>query len=661
MAEKILNTRILLKYDTLANWEASTGILRAGEVAIATVPEGSAGKEVGSVVTPQVLVKVGDGKSTFKQLPYITAKAGDVYAWAKQAHPVYISGVNEETGAPIYKNLSDEILAILGDVANLKTFQNGNPQVIANAIKEAKDYTDAEIKKLTHVTVEEDEGKTGNVVTNVTQANGIVTVTKGTLAVSDLEGGQDVLTDISNINTEIAKVKTTATENLATAKGYTDTEVKKLADGAVAANTAAIEVINSKDVTKEGSIAKAVKDAKDYADGQVSNAKTELQGYADKAEEDAVKTAKDYVDAEIAKVTGNGAGSLGDLEKRVAANEAAIGTMPAAGEDGVAPTLVGMIAAAEKAADDAVKAEAKRASDAELALDGRLDTVEAFFEAALEDGDGQQVIDTLKEIQDYIKADETGAAGMLASIKANTDAIGVINSTDATKEGSLAKVVADAAKDVADEETRAKGEEARIEGLANAAQGTANQAVQDAAAAQETADDALEAIGAKTDAATAETVYGAIAAEKARAEGKEGELNTAITNEVTNREAAVKAINDKIGDGLEGEHTTLIGAINAANSGVSTNAGEISGIKKQLAGITGTDGILGQAKAYTDAEIVKVNNAITTLSGEVVKTVKGDDVIKASIANNELTIDFDDTLTFVFNCGTSANLDPAQA
>ena len=60
MAEKILNTRILLKYDTLANWEASTGILRAGEVAIATVPEGSTGKEVGSVVTPQVLVKVGD-------------------------------------------------------------------------------------------------------------------------------------------------------------------------------------------------------------------------------------------------------------------------------------------------------------------------------------------------------------------------------------------------------------------------------------------------------------------------------------------------------------------------------------------------------------------------------------------------------------------------
>ena len=44
MAEKILNTRILLKYDTLENWNKSTGILRAGEVAIATVPAGSTGE-----------------------------------------------------------------------------------------------------------------------------------------------------------------------------------------------------------------------------------------------------------------------------------------------------------------------------------------------------------------------------------------------------------------------------------------------------------------------------------------------------------------------------------------------------------------------------------------------------------------------------------------
>ena len=657
MAEKILNTRILLKYDTLENWNKSTGILRAGEVAIATVPAGSTGEQVGSVATPQVLVKVGDGKNTFANLPYITARAGDVYAWAKQAHPVYISGVNEETGAPIYKNLSDEILAILGDVANLKTFQNGNAQVIANAIKAAKDYTDAEIKKLTHVV----DGS-GNVVTNVTQANGIVTVTKGTLAVGDLEGGQDVLTDIGNIKTDIAGVKTTAAENLATAKGYTDAEVKKLADGQVATNKAHIETLMGAD-TVEGSVAKALKDAKGYTDGQVSNAKTELQGYADQAEADALAEAKKYVDAEIAKVTGDGEGSLSDLETRVGVIE----------DDYLKEEHRAALAAATaKVAEDLGK-EVERAANAETALGGRLDTVEAFFEAALEDGDGQQVIDTLKEIQDYIKADETGAAGMLASIKANADAIGEMppageDGVAPTLVGMIAAAEAAATTAVGNEATRAKSEEARIEGLANAAQGAAEAAQGAADAADEKAQAARDAIGTSADGKDKATVYGAIAAEKARAEGKEAELNTAISNEVTNRTEAVKAINDKIGNGLEGGHTTLIDAINAANDGVSTNAGEISGIKKQLAGITGDEGILGKANAYTDGKIQEVNNAITTLDGKVVKTVeftnksgKGEKVLGGKIENNKLTVEFDDTLTFVFNCGTSANLDPAQA
>ena len=32
MAEKIINTRVQLKYDTLTNWLASSVILKAGEV-----------------------------------------------------------------------------------------------------------------------------------------------------------------------------------------------------------------------------------------------------------------------------------------------------------------------------------------------------------------------------------------------------------------------------------------------------------------------------------------------------------------------------------------------------------------------------------------------------------------------------------------------------
>jgi hypothetical protein len=49
--------------------------------------------------------------------------------------------------------------------------------------------------------------------------------------------------------------------------------------------------------------------------------------------------------------------------------------------------------------------------------------MEAFWAAAEADGTDSDVIDTLKEIQDYIKNDETGASNMLAAIEANEKAI----------------------------------------------------------------------------------------------------------------------------------------------------------------------------------------------------------------------------------------------
>ena len=36
--EKIMNTRIQLKYDSYANWQKSTVVLKAGEIAIAYLP-----------------------------------------------------------------------------------------------------------------------------------------------------------------------------------------------------------------------------------------------------------------------------------------------------------------------------------------------------------------------------------------------------------------------------------------------------------------------------------------------------------------------------------------------------------------------------------------------------------------------------------------------
>ena len=89
MANKTLNTRIKLKYDTLANWQGdgASVVLLKGEVAICEVPTGGSLEQV---TPPAILFKVGDGVKTFAQLPWASALAADVYAWAKAAtKPTY--------------------------------------------------------------------------------------------------------------------------------------------------------------------------------------------------------------------------------------------------------------------------------------------------------------------------------------------------------------------------------------------------------------------------------------------------------------------------------------------------------------------------------------------------------------------------------------------
>lgn len=99
MAEttKTLKTRIQLKYDTLANWNAvaNTFVPNKGEVCFVEIPTGDAT----ATTAPTVLFKVGDGTKTWGALKWGSALAADVYAWAKAANkPSYTAsevGVNE--------------------------------------------------------------------------------------------------------------------------------------------------------------------------------------------------------------------------------------------------------------------------------------------------------------------------------------------------------------------------------------------------------------------------------------------------------------------------------------------------------------------------------------------------------------------------------------
>lgn len=94
MATTTLSTRITLKYDTLANWNASEFILKKGEVAICSLDTGETAEQS---TPPAVLLKVGDGTRKFSELPWASGLAADVYGWAKAAtKPSYTPG---EVGA----------------------------------------------------------------------------------------------------------------------------------------------------------------------------------------------------------------------------------------------------------------------------------------------------------------------------------------------------------------------------------------------------------------------------------------------------------------------------------------------------------------------------------------------------------------------------------
>lgn len=128
---KTLKTRIQLKYDTLANWNAvaSTFVPNKGEVCFVEIPTGDAT----ATTAPTVLFKVGDGKATWGALKWGSALAADVYAWAKAASPQAIidSAVNSAVGS-VVKSLNGlkGDLTISGD--NRITFTAADSKITAS-------------------------------------------------------------------------------------------------------------------------------------------------------------------------------------------------------------------------------------------------------------------------------------------------------------------------------------------------------------------------------------------------------------------------------------------------------------------------------------------------------------------------------------------------
>ena len=100
MAEHMIESRILLRYDTLDHWMNSTVILKQGEAAIAASTFDYTIEDTNhrpAHTPPAIGIKIGDGYHYFSELPWVQAVAGDVYNWAKQqTKPQYTA--NEISG-----------------------------------------------------------------------------------------------------------------------------------------------------------------------------------------------------------------------------------------------------------------------------------------------------------------------------------------------------------------------------------------------------------------------------------------------------------------------------------------------------------------------------------------------------------------------------------
>ena len=364
MAEKILQTRIQLKYDSYTNWTTNNPILKAGEIAVATISSGNT-QEVNSVTTPQVLLKVGDGTSKYTALPFVSAKAADVYSWAKKSESEFTEWVKTLIATEGAYDAKGSAAQALADAkAYTDTLANGAVKNNTEAITAIKDGTTIDSFKDVETAL---AGK---------QASGdYATKTEA----------QDYATNAKNAVIGTAS-DTKDSDTVKGAKKYADS-LNTAMDTRMDAAEVSITTLTGVD-TVEGSVAKALKDAKAYADGKDS----------------AIAAAKKAGD---------------DAQADIDALEVKVGTVPAD------KTVVEMIADAQSAAtyDD-------------TALAGRVTTVEgkvstligsdasksartiASEEVAKIVAGADESFDTLKEIADWISTHKTDATAMNSAITA---------------------------------------------------------------------------------------------------------------------------------------------------------------------------------------------------------------------------------------------------
>lgn len=581
MAIKNIDTRIALKYDSYAAWtnESVAGqganlVLLAGELGICHI---SAANQNSNVV-PTVLFKVGDGTTAFKDLPWASAKAADVYSWAKASEVkrdgkslVFVKG--SANGADLkvdfdyvtideVKAITDEIVADVTAIeGTLETLTgNGGGSISAIAATTAMTYAnDAEqnAKKYTDEQITAFDSSLGNYYETIRRHD------------------EDVATLIEKDAAHDAK-----DAELTSAVATNSTAISDEANARAEADTAINNKIGTVPTGK--TIVTMISDAQAAAE---ANAATDAQN-------------------KINELVNNG--QVNTNTTNIANNASEISRV-----DG-------------------------RVTTETAALSDRLDSVEAFF--VVEEGKQlDQALDTLKEIQDYLNEEGAATGGLIDRVATNEDAIDDLEAHFAT-DGRVTKAEAD----IDSLEARATANEGNIttlqqitsgysgaNALKNAIDGVSTRAekgITDAATAQQAADKAQDDVDDLT-AVVNNTTTG-LAATKGIADKAAADV-AAVAARVTTNEGSITDINAVITDASKGNEKlrtdvnalqTLTGDSDKGNNALYTEVTRVAGLVD-----SGTTG-LAVTKNIADAAA----QAAETNAGEIA-AIKSDYLTAADV------------------------------
>ena len=416
--EKQINARFQLKYDSYTNWNTKNPTLKAGEIAIAYLaPAADTTKPTPDNGTYPVLFKVGPG--AFNDLPWSSALAADVHAWAKKSEAEFTAWVKSLV-AP-----SDIDAYTKGEVEGLIAANSTADQ------KYAKEYADGLAKNYDAVGTAQglvdglnvtDTAVTGQYVSAVSEEKGKIKVTRADLPTYTLTSGSANGTVAFNGND-------VAVTGLGSA-AYTDAKSYATAAQGVKADSA-LQAADIATGTANGTI--SVKGSNIAVHGLGSAAYTEATAYATAAQGAKADSAVQSVTVLGKELTNGDAVSVDEAKTALGLKSAAYEEASAFDAAGAAAAVLG--ANTDAAGTATVHGALKAAAAAQADID-------AFFAAA---ETGEKAIDTLKEIQDFLNGDEGTVKELLDDVAKNEKAIkDIINGTTKVAAATHADTAAEA-------------------------------------------------------------------------------------------------------------------------------------------------------------------------------------------------------------------------